>query len=84
MRSILMVTREDLIPTCKLIDVKDAELDSFKGQSTQKQEASIVVFYCSLTEKASIIKHRYGKKQVIDLANSEGVNSLLLNLLGAE
>jgi len=82
MRRILILHREDLVPTCKLIEVSDAELGNFKGQSTHWIEADIVVFNCSLTGKAKIVKNRFGAKEVIDMTSTEGENEILSLILG--
>ena len=82
MREIIILTRSDLIPAKKLMEVKDIEYPNLEIQSTKYQNAAMVIFLCNLTGKMKILKNRAGSTGNVDISVPEGENMLLSFILG--
>jgi hypothetical protein len=84
MRTISIVTREDLVPTKKLVKVEDAEMADFSCFAGNKLcECDIVAFSCTLTSTAKVIKNRNGEvSDVLDMTSTDGDEVLVSFILG--
>lgn len=83
MRRVLILTREDLSPTKKLVEVKNVtdEVFSLICQD-QMPNFEVVLFYCNLTDETKTLKNRYGHHYTVYSNSNESTNkSKLLDFI---